>query len=77
MFSGCSLLISLPDISKWNTYNNSIYMKSIFSRCSSLIYRNPLSIRNFKFLNFFLFSGSWLSGFPKKELIIKQRIPYI
>ena len=41
MFSGCSLLISLPDISKWNTYNNSIYMKSIFSRCSSLIYRNP------------------------------------
>ena len=41
MFEGCSLLISLPDISKWNTYNNAIYMKSIFSRCSSLIYRNP------------------------------------
>ena len=35
MFSGCSSLSSLPDISKWNT-NNVIYMNSMFRDCSSL-----------------------------------------
>ena len=36
MFSNCSSLISLPDISKWNT-NNVTNMVSMFSNCSSLI----------------------------------------
>ena len=35
MFSGCSSLISLPDISKWNT-NNVTNMYRLFYRCSSL-----------------------------------------
>ena len=35
MFSECSSLISLPDISKWNT-NNVTDMNGMFSRCSSL-----------------------------------------
>ena len=35
IFSGCSSLSSLPDISKWNT-NNVTDMYSMFSECSSL-----------------------------------------
>ena len=41
MFLGCSSLLSLPDISKWNT-NNVTNMSHIFCRCSSL-----LSLPNF------------------------------
>ena len=36
MFSGCSELISLPDISNWNI-NNVTNMNNIFSGCTSLI----------------------------------------
>ena len=36
MFKGCSSLISLPDISKWNT-NNVNHMDNMFSECLSLI----------------------------------------
>ena len=36
MFFGCRSLISLPDISKWNTSKVS-NMKSMFNRCHSLI----------------------------------------
>ena len=36
MFSGCSSLLSLPDISKWNT-NNVTNMSGMFSGCSSLL----------------------------------------
>ena len=36
MFSGCSSLISLPEISKWNT-KNVINIRDIFSGCLSLI----------------------------------------
>ena len=36
MFSGCSSLISLPDISKWNN-NNVTNMSFMFYGCSSLI----------------------------------------
>ena len=39
IFEGCSLLSSLPDISKWNT-NNVTDMESLFDRCISLM---PLS----------------------------------
>ena len=35
LFSGCNSIISLPDISKWNT-NNVIDMNSLFSGCNSL-----------------------------------------
>ena len=35
MFDGCSPLISLSDISNWNT-NNVIYMNNMFDKCSSL-----------------------------------------
>ena len=35
MFSGCKSLISLPDISKWNTYNVN-NMSWMFSYCNSL-----------------------------------------
>ena len=36
MFSGCNSLISLPDISKWNT-SNVKEMSSMFLGCNSLI----------------------------------------
>ena len=36
MFYGCSSLISLPDISKWNT-KNVTDMREMFNECSSLI----------------------------------------
>ena len=36
MFSGCSSLLSLPDISNWNT-KNITNMKFLFSGCSSLL----------------------------------------
>ena len=35
MFYNCSSLVSLPDISKWNTANVT-YMGGMFSNCSSL-----------------------------------------
>ena len=35
LFSGCSSLKSIPDISKWNT-SNVINMKGMFEECSSL-----------------------------------------
>ena len=36
IFDGCSSLLSLPDISKWNI-NNVTNIDRIFYRCSSLI----------------------------------------
>ena len=36
MFNGCSSLLSLPDISKWNT-NNVTNMSGMFKECSSLL----------------------------------------
>ena len=36
MFNGCSSLISLPDISKWDT-KNVTFMSYMFRECSSLI----------------------------------------
>ena len=35
LFRGCKSLLSLPDISKWNT-NNVIDMEGIFDGCKSL-----------------------------------------
>ena len=36
MFGNCSSLVSLPDISKWNTANVTD-MRYMFSKCSSLV----------------------------------------
>ena len=44
MFSGCSSLSSLPDISKWNT-NNVIEMSSMFSGCKESL-NIPLKFKN-------------------------------
>ena len=46
MFSGCSSLISLPNISKWNTYNVKD-MFNIYNECSSLISLPDISDWNF------------------------------
>ena len=45
MFSECSSLISLPDISKWNT-NKVNNMSDMFSKCSSLRYLLDISEDN-------------------------------
>ena len=45
LFSGCELLASLPDISKWNT-NNITSFGHIFYRCSSLESLPDISKRN-------------------------------
>ena len=42
MFYKCSLLESLPDISKWNL-NNAIFLNGLFFNCSSLISLPDLS----------------------------------
>ena len=42
MFYNCSSLISLPDISKWNT-NNITNIRYIFSECISLSHLSDLS----------------------------------
>ena len=36
MFNDCRSLISVPDISKWNT-SNVTYMNNMFCYCSSLV----------------------------------------
>ena len=56
MFYDCSSLISLPDISNWNT-NNVTNMSWMFNNCSSLIYLPDmnnfiLSSNNYIFFNF-------------------------
>ena len=53
LFSGCSSLISLPDISKWNT-NKVTHMTEMFCGCSSLISLPDISKLNtnkVKFMN--------------------------
>jgi len=35
MFNGCSSLISLPDISKWDTKN--VNMSNMFDKCHNLL----------------------------------------
>ena len=47
MFSGCSSLSSLPDISKWNT-NNVTNMSYMFNGCSSLSFLSDISKWNTK-----------------------------
>jgi surface protein len=42
MFSGCSSLLSFPDISNWNI-SNVIYMNDMFSGCNSLSFLPDIS----------------------------------
>ena len=58
MFSDCSSLKSLPDISKWNTINVT-NMKEIFSSCTSLRVLPDLS--KWKTLNVNDMSGIFFS----------------
>ena len=46
MFYNCESLISLPDISKWNT-NNVTDMSNMFSNCESLIFLPTLIKKKF------------------------------
>ena len=53
MIFGCNSLISLPDLSKWNTYNVN-NMNSMFSGCNTLISLPDLSkwnTSNVKYMN--------------------------
>ena len=47
LFDGCSSLISLPDISKWNV-NNVIDMYCIFYECPSLFKKYIYKFHNIK-----------------------------
>ena len=63
MFSGCSSLSSLPDISKWNTINVT-NMKSMFRGCSSLPDISKWNTNNANNMNW-IFSGcSSLTSLP-------------
>ena len=42
MFKECNSLISLPDISKWNT-TNVTHMSAMFTGCKSLILLTDIS----------------------------------
>ena len=67
MFYECSSLISLPDISKWNT-SNITYMNYMFYKCSSLIFLPDISkwnVSNVKNMNYMFYECSSLSFLPK------------
>ena len=57
MFNGCKYLISLPDISKWNT-NNIIDMDYMFNGCKSLKMVGNTNFSDFKI--------DWDKKFSKK-----------
>ena len=67
MFSSCSSLKSLPDISKWDT-KNVTDMCSMFSECKSLNDLPDISkwdTKNVTNMNF-MFSGCYKIIIPKK-----------
>ena len=66
LFWGCISLISLPDISKWDT-SNIINMGRMFSRCSSLSYLDDISnwdTSNVRYMNGMFFNCQSLSSLP-------------
>ena len=66
MFSGCSSLLSLTDISKWNT-SNVTNMRSMFLGCSSLSSLPDISkwnTFNVKDMGFMFYDCSSLSSLP-------------
>ena len=42
MFSGCTLLLTVPDISKWNIKNN-VNISHLFSYCTKLNHKPDIS----------------------------------
>ena len=73
MFKDCSSLISLPDISKWDT-NIVINMKKMFAGCSSLISLPDISNWNLNYctnINEIFDDCSKLNTFPN---MIKPKI---
>jgi len=46
MFNECKLLVSLPDISKWNSSNVN-NMSGLFCKCNSLISLPDISMEYF------------------------------
>ena len=75
MFSGCSSLSSLPDISKWNT-NNVNNMSYMFSGCLSLSSLPDISKWNTNNVNNMsgMFSGCLNSILSK---VIKTKFKYL
>ena len=66
IFSECSSLLSLPDISNWNTFNVND-MRYMFSECSSLSSLPDISkwnTFNVKDMNFMFSECSSLSSLP-------------
>ena len=64
MFYNCKSLISLPDISKWNTHNVTD-MSGMFHECSSL---KELNLNNFNTINVTNMSGMFSTCSSLKEL---------
>ena len=69
MFSGCSSIISLPDISKWNinNVNDTSYM---FSGCSSLISLPDISKWNTNKVKYMSRMFSWCNSLISLFLFI-------
>ena len=71
MFGECSSLLSLPDISKWNT-NNATNMSCMFNECSSLLSLpdiskwNAYNVTNMSFI-FGAYSNTIFSKFIKTK----------
>ena len=66
LFDGCQSLVSLPDISKWDTSNVND-MRCLFSRCCSLTYLSDISnwnTSNVKKMNAMFFNCQSLSLLP-------------
>ena len=63
MFYGCSSLLSLPDISKWNT-SNVINMENMFKDCSSLLSLSNLNTINVTSMESMFEGCSSLSSLP-------------
>ena len=66
IFSECEFLISLPNISEWDTFNI-INMNSIFSGCKSLTFISDISkwnISNVNNISYMFYECSSLNSLP-------------
>jgi len=69
MFYGCSSLISIPDISKWNI-NKVHSIRGLFFGCSSLEFLPDISKWNINdYSKLYNFSNEWLSLSTKSYLV--------
>ena len=70
MFNKCCSLISLPDLSRWNT-SKLIDMSFMFNDCISLIFLPDLSNPNIIDINFIFSEGNSLNSLDfNKEIKI-------